>query len=262
MPCSSSDILRRIALDAAPAEFASPPWPSLSPAARCFTQALLARDPPARLTAAGALQHPWLAGVDAVAERIGGAPLDAAVLSRLRAFHAAGAARRAALRALAATFAARQLPHAAAQFAALDADGDGAVARDQLRAALRAAGAADAEADALCRDLDATGAGTLHWTDYAAAAMRAATLRGDDAAEYQRHVSEAFASLDADADGFLTGHDLARGSAEDAAADAALLAEADADGDGRVGRADFEALLLRRSGSVPQVSEDALPHRR
>jgi calcium-dependent protein kinase len=180
------------------------------------------------------------------------------VLTSLRVFHAGGRARRAALRALAATFAPGELLAASDQFAALDADADGAVSRDELRAALQrgGSGVGDAEVEAIFRDLDAAHAGLLRFSDFAAGALRVAQLRRADAGQWAQHVTAAFEALDADADGFLTAQDLARQTTDDAdddasadaAAAAALLAEADADGDGRVGLADFEA-LLRRSAS-------------
>jgi Ca2+-binding EF-hand superfamily protein len=249
------EVLRRIATDASPPDFSSPPWPSLSAAARQFTAALLTRDPRARLTAAAALSHPWLRA--AAADAVAAVPLDASVLTSLRVFHAGGRARRAALRALAATFAPGELLAASDQFAALDADADGAVSRDELRAALQrgGSGVGDAEVEAIFRDLDAAHAGSLRFSDFAAGALRVAQLRRADAGQWAQHVTAAFEALDADADGFLTAQDLARqtttdadDASADAAAAAALLAEADADGDGRVGLADFEA-LLRRSAS-------------
>jgi hypothetical protein len=285
-----SDILHRIALDASPPDFASPPWPSLSPAARAFTAALLTRSPQARMSAEAALAHPWLRDVAPAAPLSPPPPpplplqLNRRVLSGLRAFHAAGRARRVALRALAATFSPGTLPDADAPFAALDDDGDGRVSRAALRAALARAACDAAEADAICADLaggdgdgdsDASGGGELRWAGFAAAALRggAGALRRADAGTWGAHVTAAFTALDADSDGFLSPHDLVH--AADAAAatmtmtqtptmsaagvsvpascpcaddDAALLAEADADGDGRVGLSDFEALVLRRGG--------------
>jgi calcium-dependent protein kinase len=297
-----SDILHRIALDASPPDYASPPWPSLSPAARAFTAALLTRSPQARMSAEAALAHPWLRDVvvaaapeeeadDAVmtSEAAPSPPLplplqlDGRVLSGLRAFHAAGRARRAALRALAATFSPGTLPDADVPFTALDVHGDGRVSRAALRAALARTACDDEEADAICADLAGGGGDELRWAGFAAAALRGGVraLRRADAGTWGAHVTAAFAALDADADGYLSPHDLAAGAAEtttttahtprrrsgscgaDADAStaaggggcdhdddhAALLAEADADGDGRVGLSDFEALVQRRSSS-------------
>ncbi len=73
-----------------------------------------------------------------------------------------------------------------------------------------------------------------------------------------RNVTDAFRALDADADGFLSARELllrpAAGCA--CAGDDAemLLADADADGDGRVSLADFEA-LLRRSATAARVEQ-------
>ncbi len=209
------------------------------------------------MTAAGALAHPWLRHVTCAGDGAAAPPppLHAQVLSDLRAFHTSSRARRAALRALAATFEPAQLPAAAQLFAAVDADADGAISRDELRAALGRAGAGGAEVDSLFADmLGGADADALRWADFAAAALHGASLRRADAGQWARHVTDAFQALDADADGFLSARELLLRPA--GAGDDADLAEADADGDGRVGLtlADFEA-LLRRSASAARVEQ-------
>jgi serine/threonine protein kinase len=61
------DMIRAILSD--PIDFSHPVWERWSPEGLSFVQGLLERDPAKRLTARGALQHPWLRSSDAERDR-------------------------------------------------------------------------------------------------------------------------------------------------------------------------------------------------
>jgi calcium-dependent protein kinase len=63
-------------------DFSEDPWPKISAPAKDLVTKLLAKDVRARLTVEQALKHPWVADADSAPD----APLDSAVLSRMRTF--------------------------------------------------------------------------------------------------------------------------------------------------------------------------------
>jgi hypothetical protein len=63
-------------------DFSEDPWPSISAPAKDLVTKLLAKDVRARLTVEQALKHPWVADAESAPD----APLDSAVLSRMRTF--------------------------------------------------------------------------------------------------------------------------------------------------------------------------------
>ena len=196
-------------------------------------------------------------------------PADArALAAALQRFAAAGAARRGALRALAANLtaswhdAARLLPAAAtaADFAMVDRSHDGRVSRDELRELMRGVLASDADAEALLKAVGAEHDAVsnmlqLSWRGYLAAALKPRALHDADGDTWAAAVIASFATLDADGDGFLTAENLGvtAGAAGDGDGDGATtgrrdaaLAEVDGDGDARLSRDEYEALLLLR----------------
>ena len=128
----------------------------------------------------------------------------------------------------------------------VDRDHDGRVSRDELRELMRGVLASDAESEAL---LAAVGAKhdaissmlQLSWHSYLAAALKPRALHDADGSAWAFALGASFATLDADGDGFLTAENLG-GAAN---ANSTALAAVDENGDGRMSRDEYEALLLR-----------------
>ncbi len=119
----------------------------------------------------------------------------------------------------------------AALFDEADADGDGAVTREELQA-LRAARAAA---------LDTDGNGTL------SAAELVAFMSAEEQRRIERRVAAMMERFDADGDGELGAAELAAGHGMGMGMAGQMFDRADADGDGTVTRAEFEAFAAERA---------------
>ncbi|KFK23371.1 hypothetical protein AALP_AAs49046U000400 [Arabis alpina] len=77
-------------------DFESQPWPSISESAKDLVRKMLTKDPKKRISAAQALEHPWIKGGDAPDK-----PIDSAVLSRMKQFRAMNKLKKLALKVIA-----------------------------------------------------------------------------------------------------------------------------------------------------------------
>ncbi|XP_057975315.1 CDPK-related kinase 5 isoform X2 [Malania oleifera] len=107
------------------------PWPSLSSEAKDFVKRLLNKDPRKRMTAAQALDHPWIRNYSDVK-----APLDILVFKLMKVYMRSSALRKAALRALSKTLTVDELFYLKEQFALLEPSKNGTISLDNIKAAL------------------------------------------------------------------------------------------------------------------------------
>ncbi|KAH6818691.1 CDPK-related kinase 1 [Perilla frutescens var. frutescens] len=111
--------------------FDEAPWPSLSPDAVDFVKRLLNKDYRKRLTAAQALSHPWLAGLQDV--RI---PLDMIAYKLVKAYICSSSLRKAALGVLARTLTIPQLAYLREQFTLLGPNRSGLISLQNFKSAI------------------------------------------------------------------------------------------------------------------------------
>ncbi|XP_073315453.1 CDPK-related kinase 6-like isoform X2 [Primulina huaijiensis] len=109
--------------------FYDAPWPAVSAEAKDFVKKLLNRDHRKRMTAAQALAHPWVRGLNCAV------PLDMLVYKLIKSYIRATPLRRAALRALSKALTDEELFYLKAQFKLLEPQ-DGCVSLDNFRTAL------------------------------------------------------------------------------------------------------------------------------
>ncbi|XP_073131664.1 CDPK-related kinase 3-like isoform X2 [Henckelia pumila] len=109
--------------------FYDAPWPSVSAEAKDFVKKLLNRDHRKRMTAAQALAHPWVRGLNCAV------PLDTIVYRLIKSYIRATPLRRAALRALSKALTDEELFYLRAQFKLLEPK-DGCVSLHNFRTAL------------------------------------------------------------------------------------------------------------------------------
>ncbi|XP_075484989.1 CDPK-related kinase 4-like isoform X2 [Primulina tabacum] len=109
--------------------FYDAPWPAVSAEAKDFVKKLLNRDHRKRMTAAQALTHPWVRGLNCAI------PLDMLVYRLIKSYIRATPLRRAALRALSKALTDEELFYLRAQFKLLEPK-DGFVSLDNFRMAL------------------------------------------------------------------------------------------------------------------------------
>ncbi|PIN04008.1 Ca2+/calmodulin-dependent protein kinase, EF-Hand protein superfamily [Handroanthus impetiginosus] len=109
--------------------FYDAPWPSVSPEAKDFVKRLLNRDHRKRMSAAQALTHPWLRGMNCTI------PLDVLIYKLIKSYIRASPLKRAALKALSKALKEDELIYLRAQFALLEPK-DGCVSLDNFKIAL------------------------------------------------------------------------------------------------------------------------------
>ena len=237
---------------------------------------LLVRDPSKRATAAEILAHPWLREGGVASEK----PLVPEVLTRLRGFAKMNKLKREALRLVASNLPAEEIRGLREMFEAIDTDRSGTVTADELRAALERKGGSipQEELRRLVELVDADASGSIAYDEWLAATLHQGRLEQGDA------LLRAFNALDKDGSGFLTPDELmlalksAEGPAkhvakggggkggggkgggggdEDDAELRRVLAECDADGDGRVSYAEFCAMFLGTQNGGESAQETA-----
>jgi len=236
--------------------------PDLPAGAADLLKSLMERDPEKRASAAEALRHPWLHAEDteeAASPSTTAAPLAKDVVQRLQRFATHGRLKQAVLRLIADDVAAdvgkgeAAVNAAARLFDALDADRSGGVTVQEMVAGLKAEGYAltDFEVAKLVSRLDVDRDGAVDRGELLAAMLDWGRLQAD--AAWAGGGGRAFARLDRDGSGCVDLAELAwvaraAGNNGALAEAATLLREADADGDGRISRAEFFALLCEASG--------------
>jgi calcium-dependent protein kinase len=184
-------------------------WDSVSEDAKNFIRALLVFSPKNRMSAADALQHPFLADAKRAVER---KPLPAEVLRGLRLFAHTRRWKRAALEAVAFSLPdEHEFSHLRDAFIKFDAHGTGFVQLDDFSAALAPLGVSATEAAELFNAAAAGHACGLAYTEFLAATLPSRLV--------SREVLEAaFTALDIDNAGFLTADSLRKLYGHDAAA--------------------------------------------
>jgi len=155
----------------------SPPWDTISPAAKDFVGRLIGhKDPRERMGVHAALEHAWVREQGGLARS---GPLDGTVVARLQRFGTAGALQRAVLRAVAASAsgdgaaATGELAAVESLFDALDVERTGALPRDVLIDGLRAQGyqLSPAEWGQLLQELDPGASGRVSRAHFLAALL-------------------------------------------------------------------------------------------
>jgi calcium-dependent protein kinase len=114
-------------------DFDSDPWPAISAGAKDLIRRMLRSSPAERLTAHQVLCHPWICENGVAPD----APLDPAMLSRLKHFSAMNKLKKMALRVIAQNLSEEELAGLKEMFTAMDTDASGAITFDELKEGLR-----------------------------------------------------------------------------------------------------------------------------
>ncbi|GMI94032.1 calcium-dependent protein kinase 16 [Hibiscus trionum] len=226
-------------------DFRRKPWPTISDSAKDFVKKLLVKDPPARLTAAQALSHPWVREGGDASE----IPVDISVLSNMREFVKYSRLKQFALRALASTLNEEEIADLRDQFDAIDVDKNGAISLEEMRQALAKDipwKMKDSRVLEILQAMDSNTDGLVDFTEFVAATLHVNQMEEHDSEKWQMRSQAAFEKFDVDRNGFITAEELRmhtglRGSINP------LLEEADIDKDGKVSLEEFRRLLRTAS---------------
>ncbi|KAL6771685.1 CDPK13 [Auxenochlorella protothecoides x Auxenochlorella symbiontica] len=238
--------------------FTRPELQQVSTSARGLLMAMLERDPRKRITAAKALEHPWLK------EDLGSDTprLRASVVQRLQRFATHGQLKQLVLRTLTEAAgvdgesapppiegAQEWLRSVRVLFDELDVDSSGTVSIQELSAGLEALGfdVSPGEMEVLMARIDTDRDGGLQLSEFVASLVDWGVVQRHHA--WQDWVRAVFDRLDKDGNGFITLDEIAeelgdyKGKEDSLIAARRMLREADANGDGQVSWSEFVELL-------------------
>ncbi|RMZ52997.1 hypothetical protein APUTEX25_001116, partial [Auxenochlorella protothecoides] len=252
--------------------FTRPELQQVSTSARGLLMAMLERDPRKRITAAKALEHPWLKTPDLnpadacvmVLEDLGSDTprLRASVVQRLQRFATHGQLKQLVLRTLTEAAgvdgesapppiegAQEWLRSVRVLFDELDVDSSGTVSIQELSAGLEALGfdVSPGEMEVLMARIDTDRDGGLQLSEFVASLVDWGVVQRHHA--WQDWVRAVFDRLDKDGNGFITLDEIAeelgdyKGKEDSLIAARRMLREADANGDGQVSWSEFVELL-------------------
>ncbi|CAN6337224.1 unnamed protein product [Urochloa humidicola] len=222
-------------------DFTSDPWPRISQGAKDLVRKMLNPDPKQRISAYDVLNHPWIKEDGEAPDT----PLDNAVLGRLKQFRAMNQFKKAALRVIAGCLSEEEIKGLKEMFKSMDSDNSGTITVDELRRGLAKKGTklSEAEVQQLMEAADADGNGTIDYEEFITATMHMNRMDRDE------HLYTAFQYFDKDNSGYITMEELEQALREKGLLDGRdikdIVAEVDADNDGRINYTEFAAMMRK-----------------
>ncbi|ETV86994.1 CAMK/CDPK protein kinase [Aphanomyces astaci] len=216
----------------------TPEWVGVSAEAKDLINHLLLLNPSKRLTAAQALQHPWLSGSAPSTER----SLNGTILGSLKRFQGHNKLKKVALAVIADQLTGHEINELKKQFQKIDVDGNGVITMQELALAVRDMGqdVLEGEVLTLLQGIDIDGDGSLDYKEFLAATVKRNTFNK------QEYLAQAFNYFDTKKQGVITKDDLVRfmGS-EDHAQE--VMDEIDTNGDGAISFDEFCAMMQHKN---------------
>nr|KJB58044.1 hypothetical protein B456_009G191500 [Gossypium raimondii] len=239
----------------------SQPWPTISEGAKDLIRKMLARDPKKRITAAQALEHPWMKEGGEASDK----PIDSAVLSRLKQFRVMNKLKKLALKVIAENLSSEEEKKGLQQmFNNIDTDGSGTITLEELRDGLARLGSklTEPEIKQLMDAADVDKSGTIDYIEFVTATMNRHRLDRED------NIRKAFNFFDKDSNGFITRDELRQAMTQYGMGDEATIDEViedvDTDKDGRINYEEFVAMMKRGTqdgdGMATSISTSATKH--
>ncbi|XP_044480242.1 calcium-dependent protein kinase 29-like [Mangifera indica] len=236
---TQKDILEAILKDSL--DLQSNPWPTISPSAKDLIRKMLNKDPRKRITAAEALEHPWL--------KVGGdtsdKPIDSVVLIRMKQFRAMNKMKKLALKVIAENLTTEEIKGLREMFNNMDTDGSGTITFEELKDGLRRLGSklSETEIKQLMDAADVDKNGTIDYTEFITATMQRHKL------EKEEHLYKAFQYFDKDDSGFITREELRQALTQHGMGDEAtideILEDVDTNKDGRINYEEFATMMRK-----------------
>ncbi|KAG6491607.1 hypothetical protein ZIOFF_046539 [Zingiber officinale] len=222
-------------------DFASDPWPSISPGAKDLVRKMLRLDPKQRLTAFEVLNHPWIKEDGEAPDT----PLDNAVLNRLKQFRAMNQFKKAALRVIAGCLSEEEIQGLKVMFKSMDSDNSGTITLEELKQGLAKQGSklSEAEVQQLMEAADADGNGTIDYEEFITATIHMNRM------DQEEHLYTAFQYFDKDNSGHITREELEQALKEKGMYDETeikgIIDDADVDNDGKINYDEFVAMMRK-----------------
>ncbi|KAK6131322.1 hypothetical protein DH2020_034925 [Rehmannia glutinosa] len=175
-------------------------WPSISNGAKDLIKRMLTIDPKRRITAADALEHPWLKKDGEASDR----PIDSAVLIRMKQFRAMNKLKKLALKVIAENLSEEEIKGLRQMFNNMDTDSSGTITYEELRTGLSKLGSklSEAEIKQLMEAADVDKNGTIDYIEFITATMHRHRL------DKEENLFKAFRYFDKDNSGYITRDEL------------------------------------------------------
>lgn len=238
-------------------DFTNDPWPKISGGAKDLVKKMLNPNVSERLTAQQVLDHPWMK-VDGASD----APLDNAVLTRLKNFSAANKMKKLALKVIAESLSEEEIVGLRQLFKAIDTDNSGMVTIQELKVGLMKQGSKLTEADIkkLMEAADVDGNGKIDFNEFISATMHMNKTEKED------HLWAAFQHFDTDNSGFITIYELQEVMEKNGMGDPAtineIISEVDTDNDGRIDYDEFVAMMRKGNPGTDEGEKLIKPRHR
>ncbi|KAK7376679.1 hypothetical protein VNO80_02093 [Phaseolus coccineus] len=217
----------------------SEPWPTISDAAKDLIRKMLTYDPKERITAAVALEHPWLKEGGEASEK----HPDSAVLIRMKQFKAMNQMKKLALKVIAENLSEEETKGLRQMFNSMDTDGSGTITFEELKAGLYRLGSLLSESE-IRQLLNAIGndkSGTIKYSEFVAATMDRHKM------EKGGNLFKAFQYFDKDDKGYITGDELREAITEHQRGEEAAIddvfEDVDSDKDGKINYEEFMRMM-------------------
>ncbi|KAJ0967883.1 hypothetical protein J5N97_024800 [Dioscorea zingiberensis] len=222
-------------------DFKSAPWPTISESAKDLIKRMLTQDPKKRITAAQALEHPWLREGGEASDK----PIGSAVLIRMKQFRAMNKMKKLALKVIAENLSEDEIKGLKQMFKNMDTDQSGTITYDELKAGLSRLGSklTENEVKQLMDAADVDKSGSIDYIEFITATMHRHRLEKDE------NLYKAFQYFDKDGSGYITRDEIKQamqeyGMADDATIDE-ILDDVDTDKDGKIDYDEFVAMMRK-----------------
>nr|GMC47824.1 calcium-dependent protein kinase 29 [Ipomoea batatas] len=178
----------------------SSPWPSISSSAKDLIRKMLTVDPQKRITAAEALEHPWLKEDGDASDK----PIHSAVLIRMRQFRAMNKMKQLALKVIAETMPEEEIKGLKEMFNNIDTDRSGTITYEELKTGLAKLGSKlpESEIKQLMDAADVDKSGSIDYIEFITVTMHRHRL------ESEENLHRAFNYFDKDGSGYITRDEL------------------------------------------------------
>ncbi|XP_022941058.1 calcium-dependent protein kinase 29-like [Cucurbita moschata] len=222
-------------------EMEDAPWPSISPSAKDLVSKMLRRDPKERITAAEALEHPWLK----IEGKASSKPIDSAVLVRMKQFRAMNKFKQLALKVMAENLSEEELKGLKQMFKNIDTDRSGAITLEELKTGLSRLGSrlSEHEIKQLMDAADVDRSGMIDYGEFITATMHRHRLEKED------NIYKTFQFFDVDKSGFITRDEVKQAMIQYKMGDEdtidEILNDIDIDGDGKINFDEFVNMMTK-----------------
>mmetsp|Transcript_45135 Transcript_45135/g.128902 ORF Transcript_45135/g.128902 Transcript_45135/m.128902 type:complete len:633 (+) Transcript_45135:88-1986(+) len=224
----------------------------LSSLAQGFVKELLVKDPTKRMTAAKALEHPWIKSRHQAKQ----ARLDADILVSLRKYGQVSHFRRAVLWMMAWSLSTEDQVDLREQFLLLDTQKRGTITLKELKSVLEKSFHVEGkEAEDLFNSLDFDGSGEIQYTEFLAHALLGRIKAHEDV------LRKTFMRFDRDESGKISTdelHDIL-GESFDHADIETVMRQVDTSGDGMIDYNEFIAYILQKPERALEGGKDSQP---